>query len=76
MLDTKSQLSRIVKAALDGEEVIIASHGRTQVKLILCTLAACLKEPGGISALSIQASHLNEAFGEAVDLQVAQLFNV
>jgi hypothetical protein len=28
MLDAKSQLSRLVKAALAGEEVIIACHGK------------------------------------------------
>jgi hypothetical protein len=28
MLEVKSQLSRLVKAALSGEEVIIASHGK------------------------------------------------
>jgi antitoxin (DNA-binding transcriptional repressor) of toxin-antitoxin stability system len=33
MLAAKSQLSRLVKAALAGEEVTIASHGKAQVKL-------------------------------------------
>ncbi len=75
MLDAKSQLSRLVKAALAGEEVIIASHGKAQVKLVPCTSAAGLKEPGGLAALSLQASQVDEAFGEAVDQQVAQLFN-
>ncbi len=45
MLDAKSQLSRLVKAALAGEEVIIASHGKAQVKLVPCASAAGLKEP-------------------------------
>ncbi len=27
MLEAKSQLSRLVKAALEGEEVVIANHG-------------------------------------------------
>ena len=75
MLDAKSQLSRLVKAALAGEEVIIASHGKAQVKLVPCAAAAGLKEPGGLSALSLQASEVDEAFSEAVDQQVAQLFN-
>ena len=75
MLDAKSQLSRHVKAALAGEEVIIASHGKAQVKLVPCAAAAGLKEPGSLSALSLQAYHVDEAFGEAVDQQVAQLFN-
>ena len=76
MLDAKSQLSRLVKAALAGEEVIIASHGKAQVKLVPCAAAAGLKEPGGLSALSLQASQVDEAFGEAVDQHVAELFNL
>ena len=75
MLDAKSQLSRLVKAALAGEEVIIASHGKAQVRLVPCAATAGLKEPGGLSALSLHASNVDEAFGEAVDQQVAQLFN-
>ncbi len=75
MLDAKSQLSRLVKAALAGEEVIIASHGKAQVKLVPCASAAGLKEPGGLAALSFLASQVDEAFGDAVDQQVAQLFN-
>lgn len=75
MLDAKSQLSRLVKAALAGEEVIIASHGKAQVKLVPCAAAAGLKAPGSLSALSIQASQVDEAFGESMDQQVAQLFN-
>tara|TARA_B100000959_G_scaffold13311_1_gene13160 strand:- start:152 stop:382 length:231 start_codon:yes stop_codon:yes gene_type:complete len=75
MLDAKSQLSRLVKAALAGEEVIIASHGKAQVKLVPCASAAGLKEPGGLAALSLLASQVDEAFGDAVDQQVAQLFN-
>ena len=74
MLDAKSQRSRLVKAALAGEEVIIASHGKAQVKLVPCASAG-LKEPGSLAALSLQASQGNEAFGEAVDQQVAQILN-
>ena len=75
MLDAKSQLSRLVKAALAGEEVIIASHGKAQVKLVPCAAAAGLKDPGGLSALSLQASQVDEAFGEAVEQHIADLFN-
>jgi prevent-host-death family protein len=34
MLDAKNQLSKLVKAALDGEEVIIANHGKPMVRLV------------------------------------------
>ena len=40
MLDANSQLSRLVKAALAGEEVIIASRGKVQVKFVQFTSAA------------------------------------
>lgn len=34
MLEAKSQLSRLVKAAIDGEEVVIASNGEPRVRLV------------------------------------------
>ena len=34
MLEAKSQLSKLVKAALDGEVVIIANHGKPMVRLV------------------------------------------
>jgi prevent-host-death family protein len=75
MLDAKSQLSRLVKAALAGEEVIIASHGKAQVRLVPCAAAAGLKRPGGLAALSLNTAQLDDAFSEAADQQVAELFN-
>ena len=77
MLDAKSQLSRLVKAALAGEEVIIASHGKAQVRLVLCPSAAGLKRPGALAAASpdLVPDQVDAAFSEAVDQQVAQLFN-
>ena len=77
MLDAKSQLSRLVRAALAGEEVIIASHGKAQVKLVPCASAAGLKRLGALAAASpeLLASPMDAAFDEAVDKQVAELFN-
>jgi prevent-host-death family protein len=37
MLDAKNQLSKLVRAALDGEEVIIANHGKPMVRLVKLT---------------------------------------
>ena len=51
------------------------AEDKAEVKLVPCATSEGLKEPGGLSALSLQASHVDEAFGEAVDQQVAQLFN-
>ena len=77
MLDVKSQLSRLVKAALAGEEVIIASHGNPQVKWVPCAAADGLKLPGALAASVPDglAARVDAAFSEAVDQQVAELFN-
>ncbi len=76
MLDAKSQLSRLVKAALAGEEVIIACHGNAQVKLVPCAEAAGLKQLGSLAAASpeLLVTQVDAAFVEAVDQQVAELF--
>ena len=34
MLEAKNQLSKLVKAALEGEDVIIANHGKPVVRLV------------------------------------------
>jgi prevent-host-death family protein len=74
MLEAKNQLSRLVKAAQAGEEVIIASHGKPQVKLVPCESPAGLRDPG---ALVHSASPLvDEAFGDAVDRQVSRLMGL
>jgi prevent-host-death family protein len=77
MLDAKTQLSRLVKAALAGEEVIIASHGKAQVKLVPCASVAGLRRPGALAATSpdLPAAQVDAAFSVTVDQQVADLFN-
>lgn len=71
MLDAKSQLSRLVKAALAGEEVIIASHGKPQVKLVPCASTAGLQRPGALAGLSTEL--VDAAFSGAVEQEVALL---
>ncbi len=73
MLEAKSQLSKLVKAAVAGEEVIIASNGRPQVRLVACAAPAGLRQWG---ALAGQFADTDEAFGEAVDAEVGRLFGV
>ena len=62
-------------AAMAGEEVIIASHGIAQVRLVPCA-AAGLKRPGALAAASpdLLPAHVDAAFSEAVDQHVAGLF--
>lgn len=45
------------------------------MKLLPCAPTAGLKAPGGLSALSLQASQVDEAFSEAVERHIAELFN-
>jgi antitoxin (DNA-binding transcriptional repressor) of toxin-antitoxin stability system len=63
-------------AAMAGEEVIIASHGIAQVRLVPCSAAAGLKRPGALAAASpdLLPAHVDAAFSEAVDQHVAGLF--
>ncbi|MDB4336766.1 hypothetical protein N9996_04210 [Synechococcus sp. AH-603-M21] len=50
-------------------------EGKAELKLVPCASAAGLKDPGSLSALSLQASQVDEAFGEAVEQHIADLFN-
>jgi len=49
--------------------------GKVEVKLVPRAAARGLKEPGSLSALSLQASQVDEAFSEAVERHIAELFN-
>lgn len=51
MLEAKNQLSRLVKAALAGEEVIIANHGVPVVRLVALTQAKPQRQPGAWASL-------------------------
>ncbi|MBK5941209.1 type II toxin-antitoxin system Phd/YefM family antitoxin [Halochromatium roseum] len=71
MLEAKSQLSKLVKAALAGQEVVIASHGEAQVRLVPCTPAAGLRHCGIWADRGIG---IDAAFSEESDAEVANLF--
>ena len=76
MLEAKTQLSRLVRAALAGEEVIIASDGLPQVRLVPCAAPVALRGFGTMAAAcsdpAVRAS-LDAAFDDALDAEVAQL---
>lgn len=55
MLEAKSQLSKLVKAALEGEEVIIASHGVPMVKLVRIGSPRKPRKPGAWRGLPAAA---------------------
>ena len=71
MLEAKSQLSKLVKAALAGEEVIIASNGQAKVRLVPCAPAVGLRHWGAWAGRAIDT---DEAFSEAADAEVGRLF--
>lgn len=51
MLEAKNQLSKLVKAAQAGEEVIIANHGVPAVRLVAVTPDKPRRQPGAWSDL-------------------------
>jgi prevent-host-death family protein len=71
MLEAKNQLSKLVKAAVSGEEVIIASHGKAQVRLVPCAASPGLRHWG---VLAGQFVDVDAAFGEQADAEVGKLF--
>jgi prevent-host-death family protein len=56
MLEAKSQLSRLVKATLEGEEVIIARNGVPLVKLVKVQAVRKRRQPGAWAGLPRAAS--------------------
>ncbi|MGZ8256461.1 MAG: type II toxin-antitoxin system Phd/YefM family antitoxin [Gallionella sp.] len=51
MLEAKNQLSKLVQAALAGEDVIIANKGVPVVRLVKVGAPAFKRKPGAWSAL-------------------------
>lgn len=71
MLEAKSQLSRLVQAAIAGEEVIIASKGQAKVRLVPCEPAQGLKHWGGLRDLP----NCDAAFSEETEALVGKVFS-
>lgn len=69
MLEAKSQLSRLVKAALEGQEVVIASNGTPMVRLAPIARKGRLT---GWGRLKRFADAVDAAFTPEVDAEVAR----
>jgi prevent-host-death family protein len=69
MLEAKNQLTRLVKAALAGEEVIIASHGQPRVRLVPCSESPGLRHCGALSGgiKEEELSLIDSAFSAEAD---------
>jgi prevent-host-death family protein len=73
MLEAKNQLSRLVKAAQAGEEVIIANHGVPVARLL--PMSDTTPRTRGYGSLALAADALDAAFSPEVDDEVAALMN-
>jgi len=69
MLEAKSQLSRLVKEALEGEDVIIASNGEPMVRLVPIARKGHLRGWGKLKKL---AAAVDAAFTPEVDAEVGR----
>jgi prevent-host-death family protein len=69
MLEAKSQLSRLVKKALEGEEVVIASNREPMVRLVPIARKGHLR---GWGKLKKFAAAVDRAFTPEVDAEVAR----
>jgi prevent-host-death family protein len=69
MLEAKNQLSRLVKEALEGEDVIIANNGDPMVRLVPVARKGRLRGWGRLKKL---AAAVDAAFTPEVDAEVAR----
>ena len=72
MLDAKNQLSKLVKAVLAGEDVVIASNGVPMVRLVPVKPRSKLRKPGAWSKLPAAARdwdspELNQLIAEVLE---------
>lgn len=76
MLDAKSQLSKLVKAALAGEDVIIANKGTPAVRLVPVSAPPPSRKPGAWAHLNMTEAQITDAFSAATDAAITRLFDV
>lgn len=69
MLEAKNHLSRLVKQALEGEDVIIASNGEPMVKLVPVSRKGRLSGWGKLKKLR---AAVDAAFTADADAEVAR----
>jgi prevent-host-death family protein len=72
MLEAKNQLSKLVKEALDGEDVVIASNGKPMVRLVPVAARIRLRGWGKLRKLR---GAVEAAFTPDVDTEIADILN-
>jgi prevent-host-death family protein len=70
ILEAKTQLSKLVEAALRGEEVVIANRGKPAVRLVKVEPIA-RRRAGAWAGLMTEAE-IDHAFSPEVDAQIAR----
>ena len=71
MLEAKTQLSKLVEAALRGEEVVIANRGKPVVKLVKAEAPAIKRIAGAWEGLMTEAQ-IDHAFSPEVEAEMAR----
>lgn len=69
MLEAKNQLSRLVKHALAGEDVVIASNGEPMVRLVPVASQGHL---GGLGKLRRFRAAIDTAFTPEIDEEIVR----
>jgi prevent-host-death family protein len=72
MLEAKSQLSKLVKQALEGEDVVIASNGEPMVRLVPIARKERLRGWGKLKKL---AAAVDVAFTPEIDAEIARMLD-
>ena len=70
MLEAKTQLSKLVEAAMRGEEVVIAKRGKPMVKLVKAEVPARKRAWGAWEGLLTDAE-IDRAFSPEADAEIA-----
>ena len=71
ILEAKNQLSKLVRAAAAGQEVVIARNGRPMARLVPMADGGRL---GGWGALKVSAGRIDAAFSRGLDAAIARTF--
>ena len=72
MLEAKSQLSKLVQAAQDGEDVIIAKNGQPVARILPFRKSAGMKGWGRLK----NVKGVDKAFSAETEAQIARLLAV
>ena len=73
MLEAKTQLSKLVEAAMRGEDVVIANRGKPMVRLVKAEPAKAKRRWGAWEGL-LSAASIDGAFTPEADAELAALF--